>query len=480
MTTYRFFSSTDGPASAVSYGGSFLAGLVFQATGGGTWLDGYWWWVAGSGQTTAAGQQFALWQIPYYVNDGDEFSGASANWQVVPGTTATAGTLTAGAWNYVALDSPVLLSQGFPYVLATGFSGDFPATNDQFGSGDPFSAGITAGPVTAYSDQGGSNYVVSGDDGVPQGLFSVAGTDPTANAPNEGSNSANFWIDAQFDDTSTSATYRMWPGLPAPVSAVTGETTGFTIGNVFSLSESCPLSKIWFYSASGAAALPTRCAIWTVSTTTEVSGTDNSSPTWLLPDASPASAGDGWCYADYSDAGVTLASVTDYMVSVFYAGGEYWFAGGGTPFWASGAGSAGLTQGPLSMPAANSWYLQSATWGFPVTEDASQDNWWVDVEVTPAGGTPHTATAALTVTPSFTATAVKTSRNNTATAALTVTPVFSAARAQGHARSAALTVTPRFSAAASGGAARAGASAALFEDERSVLSKLRMLGGWTA
>ena len=132
------------------------------------------------------------------------------------------------------------------------------------------------------------------------------------------------------------------------------------------------------------------------------------------------------------------------------------------------------------MPAANSWYLQSATWGFPVTEDASQDNWWVDVEVTPAGGTPHTATAALTVTPSFTATAVKTSRNNTATAALTVTPVFSAARAQGHARSAALTVTPRFSAAASGGAARAGASAALFEDERSVLSKLRMLGGWTA
>lgn len=391
MTTYRFFPSASGPSSPVSYGGSFLAGLVFQATEGGTYLDGYWWWVADSGQTTASGQEFALWQIPYSANNGDNFDSSGASWKLVSGSTATAGTLTAGAWNYIALAGPILLSQGFPYVLATGFSGDFPATNDQFGSGDPYSAGIAAGPVTAYSDQGGSNSLAGG---TPQGLFSTAGTDPAVNPPDEGSNSANFWTDAQFDDTSTSSAYRMWPNLPAPVSAATGETTGFTLGNQFSLSQPCPLGKIWFYSGSGAAALPARCAIWTVSTETEVSGTDNSSPSWLLPGGGAASAGDGWVYCDYSAAGVTLESGVNYMVSVFYAGGSEWFAGGNTPFWASGGGSGGLTQGPLSMPAANSWYLQSSTWGYPSTEDASQDNWWVDVEVTPSAS-PLSSMAAL-------------------------------------------------------------------------------------
>ena len=42
---YRLFPSTNGPSSAVAYGGAFLAGVLFQVTTGGTWLDGYWWWV---------------------------------------------------------------------------------------------------------------------------------------------------------------------------------------------------------------------------------------------------------------------------------------------------------------------------------------------------------------------------------------------------------------------------------------------------
>jgi hypothetical protein len=65
------------------------------------------------------------------------------------------------------------------------------------------------------------------------------------------------------------------------------------------------------------------------------------------------------------------------------------------------------------------------------------------------GGTPHTATAALTVTPALTAAA---GRGRYRAAALTVTPALSAARAQAHARTAALTVTPSFSAVPSGGA----------------------------
>jgi len=60
-----------------------------------------------------------------------------------------------------------------------------------------------------------------------------------------------------------------------------------------------------------------------------------------------------------------------------------------------------------------------------------------------ASGTPHTDTASLTVTPSFTAART---RGKYRTAALAVTPSFTAARTRGKYRTAALAVTPSFTA----------------------------------
>jgi hypothetical protein len=116
------------------------------------------------------------------------------------------------------------------------------------------------------------------------------------------------------------------------------------------------------------------------------------------------------------------------------------------------------------------------------------------------GGTPHTDTAALTVTPTFSAartrgrnrTAALTvtpafsatgSRNGsakTAAAALTVTPAFSAAHVQAHVRTAALTVAPRYSAQAAGGAGGRVPAVALQDDDHLSLIKLRLLRGWWA
>ena len=50
------------------------------------------------------------------------------------------------------LATPVPLAIGATYIAATGFTGGFPDTNNQFGGGDPYSGGITNGPLTAYSD----------------------------------------------------------------------------------------------------------------------------------------------------------------------------------------------------------------------------------------------------------------------------------------------------------------------------------------
>ena len=93
---------------------------MFEVTTGGTWLEGYWWWVCPSGQPTSA-QKFALWAVYN--------SGIGA---LVPAATVTSGPLTAGQWNYVPLATPVPLAIGACYNACTGFSGGFPDTNSQF------------------------------------------------------------------------------------------------------------------------------------------------------------------------------------------------------------------------------------------------------------------------------------------------------------------------------------------------------------
>jgi len=368
MTAYRLFPSTNGPTSPVSYDGPFLAGVVFEVTSGGIWFDGYWWWVCPTGQSTTA-QQFALWAI---YNGG---SGAA----LMPGSAVTSGTLAAGQWNYVALPGPIPLALGACYNACTGFSGSFPDTDGQFGSGGPYVAGIVNGPLTGFSDQSGS---LSAPFSMSQGVFGVAGTDPTAHMPANGWNSANFWMDLQVDANPPSgATYRLWPGYPVLPGGVSGDTTSYTLATEFRLSQSCTLDNIWFYSASGAAALPAQCGIWSVSSQSVVSGTGNTSPSWS------GAAGSGWVSCAYS--GVTLPA-GDYKVAVF-GGGSKWYQVTVSYWGTAGAGTGGITAGPLTAPG-----LSGATspgqstynlgsWAYPQTYESTSngENYWVDVEVAP-------------------------------------------------------------------------------------------------
>jgi hypothetical protein len=367
--TYRLFPSTNGPSSPVSYSGPYMAGVLFEVTAGGTWFEGYWWWVCPSGQSTAA-QQFALWQVS---NVGTGV--------LIANTSMTSQALTPGQWNYVQLGTPIALAPGACYNACTGLSGSFPVTENQFGSGEPYSAGIINGPLTAFSDQSGS---VPAPFSMSQGVFGVSGSDPTSLMPTDGNSSDNLWMDLQVGTTApTGATYRLWPNYPVPSGLVSGGSEGgYTLATEFRLSQSCALDKIWFYSPSGAAQLPTRCAIWDVATRAEVSGTDNSSPSWS------GSAGSGWVSCQYT--GVTLPA-GDYKVAVVNGGNVNWFQFT-TGYWTSGPGTNGITAGPLNAPndsAATSpgqAIFNSGTWGYPDTYGTAGngENYWVDVEVTPS------------------------------------------------------------------------------------------------
>ena len=70
------------------------------------------------------------------------------DWSIVSAATVTSDTLTAGQWNYVPLENPIMLSVGggasfahadaggtASYIACTAFTGNFPDTDAQFGPG---------------------------------------------------------------------------------------------------------------------------------------------------------------------------------------------------------------------------------------------------------------------------------------------------------------------------------------------------------
>jgi hypothetical protein len=367
--TYRLFASTSGPSAPVSYSGPFMAGVLFKVTTGGMWFDGYWWWVCPTGQSTSP-QKFALWAV---------YNGGAGS--LIPAATVTSDALTAGQWNFVPLARPVPLAIGACYNACTGVNGSFPDNQGQFGAGQPYGAGIVNGPLSAFSDQSGS---LPAPFNMSQGVFSVAGTDPTALMPANGNQSDNLWMDLQADSTPPAgASYRLWPSYPTLPGTANGGTLGYTLATEFKLSQACALDHIWFYSPSGAAALPTRCAIWNVTTQQVVSGTDSTSPSWS------GGTGSGWVSRAYS--GVTLPA-GDYKVAVFNGGGAAWFLFN-TSYWDNGGpGANGITAGPVTAPgnakatSPGQGSYHEATWAYPNTygTNGNGENYWVDVEVTPA------------------------------------------------------------------------------------------------
>jgi hypothetical protein len=376
MANYRLYPSASGPSTVVSYSGPYMAGILFQVTTGGMWFEGYWWWVGPSGQPTAA-QTFALWQVS---NVGTGVLVSSA--------TATSGTLTPGQWNYVPLTSPIPLSIGVCYNASTGLAGSFPDTPNSFGAGDIYSAGITNGPLAAYSDQSGT---APAPFSMSQGVFSVSGSDPTVLMPANGNSSSNLWMDLQVTDQAPSGTsYRLWPNYPVVSEGARGISTDTfqeTFGTEFLLSQSCTLDKVWFYSPPGVSVLPDATMIWDVSTQQIVAGTEDMSPAWT------GTAGSGWVSNAYS--GITLPP-GDYITSVYTQGGNETYTelpdyfGGGGP-----ASAAGIVNGPLSSPnvanaspPGNSRYQIGGVL-YPDSFDTHDEGEtrWVDIEVTPATGT---------------------------------------------------------------------------------------------
>lgn len=375
MASYRIFPSTSGPSSPMATTGGWLLGVIFSPLGQMLWLNGYYFWVATGGDTGA--QKFATW---------NRYSTSAEN--VITASKVTSGSLTANAWNFVPLSSPVQLAPGALYVATTGWTAvnGIPLTSAQWGSGQPLAAGIVNGPLTAWSAPSGSNTFPAGtvNYGLGQGLFSNAlGSDPGANMANNPSGNDNFWMDVQLSTTAPSSyagSYRLKPNMADFGNYSNDTANNFTLGLQFSLSQACAINNIWFYSPPGVTQLPTVIGVFSVGSQTLVAS--NSSPSWS------GAAGSGWVSAPLAG---TLSPGTSYKAAVCNgAASPAIWNGSVANYWTTGGfGANGLTAGPITAPntstaggAGQASYNAGAAIAYPNTTTGPFD-YGVDIEVTP-------------------------------------------------------------------------------------------------
>jgi hypothetical protein len=374
VATYRLFPSTNGPSAATSYSGSYSTSTSFAVLGDGKYLSGYWWWLCTTNSPPTGPQKFCLWQ---------DTSGAAG--LVIPAATVTSSTTFVPGWNYVPLPAPVPLSKDGAYRGVTAPNAPFPFTTGQYGSGQPYAAGITNGPLKAYSDVGGS---APNPYNNAQCGYQTGNADPAGNIfPADGNGSFNGWLDIQVQDTAPAVgSYRLWPSY-SPIVTINSQTIAYTLATEIVLSQACTLNRIWFYSPNGATILPTQCAVWDESTQLVVPGTNNTSPSWS------GAPGTGWVSCAYS--GITLPA-GHYRPAIFGGGtGAEWFAVTVGYFVSGTGGASGISTGPITAPnntnatAPGQPVYNTPTWAYPNTWSSAGngENYWVDVEVTPVAAT---------------------------------------------------------------------------------------------
>jgi uncharacterized protein DUF4082 len=163
------------------------------------------------------------------------------------------------------------------------------------------------------------------------------------------------------------------------------DQTDYTFGVQFSVNTAgCTLTAIWFYSASGALNLPTTIALYAVSGQSLVV---SQAPSWS------GALGSGWVRAPFTSP-PALTSGVQYEGCVLKSNvnANAWYSSTAN-YWSSGAGSGGITNGPLSAPnnggSANGQdcYNQASALAYPAST-FNATNYWVDPEITTTGGAP--------------------------------------------------------------------------------------------
>jgi hypothetical protein len=178
----------------------------------------------------------------------------------------------------------------------------------------------------------------------------------------------------------------------APTGTIQADTGAYTMGIEFSVSADGTLAAIWWYSPAAAPVLPASIGLYAVSGQALV---HSEAAAWS------GAAGSGWVRAAFASP-PSLAGGASYRAVVLKTGAaNHWYVSDDN-YWTSGAGSGGVTSGPLSAPSnggsdvGQDSFNASGTLAYPATSGGGS-NYWLDPEVTvtaPAPAAPAAGGAA--------------------------------------------------------------------------------------
>jgi hypothetical protein len=287
----------------------------------------------------------------------------SATELVVSGTENDSPSWSGAAgsgWVECAYDGSVTLVANKKYKVAT--VADTADIWEAYTLGYFASADVVSGPITMLSQANST---------LGQASYTTVSS-PKIAWPDTASVTNAYWVDIAVSPLPGS-NVRLWPFTTPSGGALAAGTS--TFGTEFEVSTQQGIYAVWYYSAPGAAVLPSACGVWDIDSQTIVA--ENLSPTWS------GAAGSGWVSCAFP--GTDLVNPgTHYATSIYASSTSGWRYH--TPsYWTTGAGASGISDSQLSAPStASSVNGQSValtgSFGFPNTSGAGQ-NFWVDVEV---------------------------------------------------------------------------------------------------
>lgn len=174
-------------------------------------------------------------------------------------------------------------------------------------------------------------------------------------------------------------------GQPAGFSALTADAANYVMGVQFTVSQPASVSAVWWFSPPSAGVLPGTIDLW------QVTGPGAGTLVTSQAAAWSGAAGSGWVRAPFTSPPALTAAVS-YKAAIFKNDGAVnSFYGSIANYWSTGAGSGGITSGPLSAPnnagadGGQDTFNSSNANAYPATS-FNATNYGVDVEVTVQGG----------------------------------------------------------------------------------------------
>ena len=191
MTTYSGNYPNAGPNTSAGNTVNDMFGLEFMVTASGYYLMGMAQWLGTNGGTevtNTSDSEIALWKVT-----------GSAAGSYISGTALTSGAPfssgVSGQWNTIMYPTPVALTQDQPYkiVIPMPTGNYWTDTANQWGTGQSYANGIVNGPLTIFSNGGGSKPDEYGN-GNSCYIGGDGGGNPTTDNPTS-SSLTYYWLD---------------------------------------------------------------------------------------------------------------------------------------------------------------------------------------------------------------------------------------------------------------------------------------------